>query len=133
MRGARLSWWRCARTTWAAPPFPDSFICVISRCELPVQVLVVGLLRSPVAECRVETLPIVTDLYVPRNILPSDFPRRVRGPVDALDLHRGVECFGQRVVVAYPGAPDCLADSQPFEPASALCREIVTRSVRMEY
>src|SRR5258707_8935129 len=76
---------------WAAPPFPDSFICVISCYELPVQVLVVGLLRSPVAECRVETLPIITDLNVPRNILPSDFPRRVRGPVDALDLHRGVE------------------------------------------
>src|SRR5258708_23214073 len=76
---------------WAAPPFPDSGIGAISCCELPVQVLVVGFLRSPVAECRVETLPIVADLNVPLNILPRHFPRRVCGPVDALDLHRGVE------------------------------------------
>src|SRR5258708_9294955 len=100
-------------SVWAAPPFPYSFICVISRCELPVQVLVVGLLRSPVAECRVETLPIVADLYVPRNILPRHFPRRVRGPVDALDLHRSVERFSQRILIAYPNPPDGPSDPPP--------------------
>jgi hypothetical protein len=36
---------------WAAPSFPDSRIDAISCCELPIQVLVEGLLRSPVAEC----------------------------------------------------------------------------------
>src|SRR5260221_2237725 len=54
---------------WAAPPFPDSGIGAISCCERPVQVLVVGFLRSPVAECRVKTLPIVADRdvqYPPR-------------------------------------------------------------------
>jgi hypothetical protein len=36
--------------TWAAPRFPDSEIDAISCCELPVQILVVDLLRCPVAE-----------------------------------------------------------------------------------
>jgi hypothetical protein len=35
---------------WAAPRFPDSVIGAISCCELPVQVLVEGLLRGPVPE-----------------------------------------------------------------------------------
>ena len=43
---------------------------VFSCCELPVQVLVVGFLRSPVTECRVETLAIIADLDVPGNVLP---------------------------------------------------------------
>src|SRR5215471_14430578 len=97
---------RRGRGRWAAPHFPDSFINAISCCELPVQILVVGLLRSPVTECRMETFPIVADLDVPRNVLARTFPRRVGGPVDALDLHRGVERFRQRVVVAYSSAPD---------------------------
>ncbi len=37
-------------TFWAAPRFPDSIIGAISCCELPVQVLVEGLLRGPVPE-----------------------------------------------------------------------------------
>ena len=37
---------------WVAQPFPDSFISAISCCELPVQVLIVGLLRSPVSDPR---------------------------------------------------------------------------------
>ena len=78
-------------STWAASHFPDSFICVISCCELPVQVLVVGFLRSPVTECRVETLAIIADLDVPGNVLPCFLSRRVRGPVHPLDLHRRVK------------------------------------------
>ena len=38
------------RLAWAAPRFPDSGIGAISCCTLPVQVLVVNFLRSPVAE-----------------------------------------------------------------------------------
>ena len=79
------------RQVWAASHFPDSFICVISCCELPVQVLVVGFLRSPVTECRVETLAIIADLDVPGNVLPCFLSRRVRGPVHPLDLHRRVK------------------------------------------
>src|SRR5260370_22404724 len=76
---------------WAAPPFPDSGIGAISCCTLPIQVLVVGLLRSPVAECRMKALPIIADLDVPRNIFPCFLPRRVDGPVHAFDLNRGIE------------------------------------------
>ena len=36
---------------WAAPIFSDSGIEAISCCALPVQVLVVDFLRSPVPEC----------------------------------------------------------------------------------
>src|SRR2546423_2809675 len=91
---------------WAAPHFPDSFISAISCRELPVQVLVVGLLRSPVAECRMKTFPIVADLDVPCNVLPRHFSRWVGSPVDPLDLHRGIERFRQRIVVTYPCTPD---------------------------
>jgi hypothetical protein len=38
-------------TNWAAPSFPDSGFGAISCRTLPVQVLVVDFLRSPVAEC----------------------------------------------------------------------------------
>ena len=41
---------RTAGPAWAAPRFPDSGIGAISCCTLPVQVLVVDFLRSPVAE-----------------------------------------------------------------------------------
>jgi hypothetical protein len=50
--GARAVGWVCGLgLPWAAPRFPDSRIGAISCCELPVQVLVVGFLRSPVPEC----------------------------------------------------------------------------------
>jgi transposase len=39
------------RADWAASRFPDSGFGAISCCTLPVQVLVVDFLRSPVAEC----------------------------------------------------------------------------------
>ena len=44
---------------WAAPRFPDSGIGAISCRTLPVQVLVVDFLRSPVAGRRMETSPII--------------------------------------------------------------------------
>ena len=81
--------WRW-RSSWA-PSFPDSGIGAISCCTLPVQVLVVDFLRSPVAECRMETSPIIPELDVPRNILPCFPYRRVHGTVDPLDFHRGIE------------------------------------------
>src|SRR6266550_9568921 len=83
---------------WAAPRFPDNGIGAISCRELPVQVLVEGLLRSPVGECRMETSPIVPELDVPCNVLPCFLPCRVSSPVDALDFQRGIERFRQAVV-----------------------------------
>ena len=83
---------------WAAPRFPDSGIGAISCCPLPVQVLVVDFLRSPVAECRMETSPIIPELDVPGNVL-SRFPdRRVHGTVNPLDFNSGIEGLGQRAM-----------------------------------
>ena len=76
---------------WAAPRFPDSRIEAISCCELPVQVLVMGFLRSPVAECRMRTSPIIPELDVRRNIFSCLSSRRVNGAVDTLNFHRGIE------------------------------------------
>jgi hypothetical protein len=42
---------QCTNDEWAAPIFPDSGFGAISCCTLPVQVLVVDFLRSPVTEC----------------------------------------------------------------------------------
>ena len=119
--------------TWAASHFPDSFICVISCCELPVQVLVVGLLRSPVTECRMETLPIIADLDVPGNVLPCFLSRRVRGSIHPLDLNRRVKRFRQRIIETDPGTPDRLADPQVLEHAGELGRGVITPAVRVEY
>src|SRR5580658_560457 len=57
-------------TLWAASHFPDSINWTISCRELPVQVLIMNLLRGPIVECRMKTLPIIADLDVPRNIFP---------------------------------------------------------------
>ena len=71
---------------WAALRFPDSGIGAISCCTLPVQVLVVNFLGSPVAERRVEASPIIPELDIARDILPCFLPRRVDGAVDPLDF-----------------------------------------------
>jgi len=76
---------------WAASRFPDSRIEAISCCELPVQVLVMGFLRSPVAECRMKTSPIIPELDVPRNIFSCLSSRRVNGAVNTLNFHGGIE------------------------------------------
>src|SRR5215467_8938831 len=117
---------------WAAPHFPDSFISAISCRELPVQVLVVGLLRSPVAERRVETFPIVADLDVPGNILLRFLPRRVDGTVDPLDLHRRIERLGESIVEAYAGPANGLPDAQALKNGGELGRGVVAAPVRMK-
>ncbi len=70
----------------------------MSCCTLPVQVLVVDFLRSPIAECRMETSPIIPELDVPRNIVACFPDRRVHGTVDPLDFHRGIKRFRQGVI-----------------------------------
>jgi hypothetical protein len=53
-----------------------------------------------------ETLSIITDLYVSRNVIPCFLPGRVGSTVDALDFHGGVERLSKSIVEADPGAPD---------------------------
>ena len=55
-------------------------------------------LRSPVAECRMETSPIIAELNVPRNVLSCFSDRRVHGTVDPLDFDRGIERFRQGII-----------------------------------
>jgi Interferon-induced transmembrane protein len=80
-----------AAAGWAAPRFPDRWIAAISRCGLRIQVIIQDFLGSPVAKTRMKTLPIITDLYVPCNVIPRFLPGRVGSTVDALDFHRRVE------------------------------------------
>ena len=79
---------------WSALFFPDSYLIAMSCRGLPVQVLVVDLLRGLVSECRVETLSIVAKFNVPGNVFSGVFAGGVNGAVDPFDLHGGVERFG---------------------------------------
>jgi len=83
---------------WAAPNFPDSGIGAISCCTLPVQVLIVDFLRSPVPEARMETSPIIPELDVACNVFPCFPDRRVHGSVNSLDFHHGIEGFCESIV-----------------------------------
>jgi len=82
-------------------------------------------LRSPVAERRMETCPIIAELDVPRNIFLRLLPRRVNRPVYALDLHRGIERLGQGVIEADPGPPDRLPDPEALQDRGELRRGII--------
>src|SRR6266436_5098555 len=94
-----------------------------------------GTRRGPLAEScnRVKTLSIIADLDVPRNILACFLPRRVDGPVHALDLNRRVERFGQRIIEADTRPPDGLADSQAIQHARELRRGVITPAIGVEY
>src|SRR6266508_4956242 len=76
-----------------------------------VDVVGVGLVWCAVAEAGVEPLGVVAEFDVPGDVLAGVFPGRVGGPVDAFDLHCGVERFGLGVIVADAGASD-----RPAEP-----------------
>jgi hypothetical protein len=85
---------------WAASRFPDSGIGAISCCTLPAQVLVVGFLRSPIAECRLETRLIIAELDIPGNVFPRFPDRGIHGTVDPLDFHGGIERFRESIIKA---------------------------------
>src|SRR5262249_34853964 len=121
-----------AAAGWAAPNFPDSGIGAISCCTLPVQVLVMDFLRSPVPERRMETSPIIPELDVPRNVFPRFPDRRVRSPVHPLDFHCGVERFRESIVETRPGASHGLADSQPVQDRGELGGRVIAAAVRVE-
>jgi hypothetical protein len=64
---------------------------VILRGCLHFQALVHGLLRGPVPDCGVKTLPIVAQLNVARDVLPRFPACRIDGTVHPLDFQRAVE------------------------------------------
>jgi hypothetical protein len=61
------------------------------------------LVRGPIAESRVKTLPIVEDLDVPRNVPRGVFPRRIDGTMNTLVLQDPEERLRQSVVEARSG------------------------------
>jgi predicted nucleic acid-binding protein len=71
---------------------------VILRGCLHFPALVHGLLRGPVPECGVETLPIIAELDVPRDVFACFLPCGVDGTVDSLDFKRAIEALGQRTM-----------------------------------
>src|ERR1700691_2810126 len=76
---------------------------VILRGSLHFQVLVHGLLRGPVPDCGMKTLPIIAQLDVARDI-PICFPAcRVDGTVHPLDFQRAIERLCECVVIADSG------------------------------
>ena len=66
---------RCAR-------FPDREFAAISRCFLPVQVLVQDFLWCPIPERGVETSLIIAELDPPRNIIHGGLAAPIGCPVD---------------------------------------------------
>jgi hypothetical protein len=118
---------------WAAPRFPDSRFGAISCCTLPVQVLVVDFLRSPVAECRMETRPIIAKLDVPRNVLPRFPDCRIHGTVHPLDFHRGIERLCERIIETRSGTADRLADPQAVQDGGELGGRVIAAAITVEY
>jgi hypothetical protein len=88
-------------------PYPRVFrtseFAVILRSSLHFQVLVHGLLRGPVSDCGMKTLPIIAQLDVARGILMRCPTCRVDGTVHPLDFQRAIERFCERVVIALTG------------------------------
>ena len=79
-----------------------------------------------------ETLSIVSDFDVPRNVPPGVFPGGVDGAVNELVLQRGEERLGHGVIEADPGAADRLAQVERGEDAGELRRCVVAAPVGVE-
>jgi hypothetical protein len=97
------------------PEFSRQLNGAISCCELPVQVLVVDFLRSPIAEYRMKPCPIIAELDIPRTVFPCSLPGRVNGTVDTLDFQGYIERFREGIVKADPSPADGLADPEPLQ------------------
>src|SRR6266545_5930410 len=80
-----------------------------------------------------KTLPIITDLNVPRNVIPRFLPRRVGCTMNALNLHRSVERLGQRIIETYASAADRLTYPEPFQDRRELSGSIVAPAVGVKH
>jgi hypothetical protein len=107
---------RIGKRLWFEGPrvFRTSEFAVILRSSLHFQVLVHGLLRGPVSDCGMKTLPIIAQLDVARDILMRCPACRVDGTVHLLDFQRTIERFCERVVIADSGPADRLAYPRAF-------------------
>ena len=110
----------------------QSFSGLISCRLLPVQVLSVDLVRGLVAESRVETVSIVAQLDIARNVLAGVFTARVLGSVDELVFQYREERLGHGIVVAHSGAPDGLSKIEIGECRGEFGRRVVTAAVGVE-
>ncbi len=84
----RLPW---ATQTEGPRVFRTHEFAVILRGYLHFPVLVHRLLRGPVTDCGVKTLPIVVQLDVTRDVFPCFPACRVDRPVNPLDFQHAVE------------------------------------------
>jgi hypothetical protein len=79
-----------------------------------------------------DTSSIIPELDPARNIIPGFPARRVGGPVNQFDLQRPVNRFRQRIVIAYPSAPDGLLYSEFPQRVSELCGRVVASPVAVK-
>src|ERR1700690_1943950 len=79
-----------------------------------------------------KTYPIIPELNVPGNILTRLLPRRVDGPVHALNFQRSIERLGESIIETDAGAPDRLPDTEPFQDRGEPGRSIVAAAIGMK-
>jgi hypothetical protein len=96
-------------------------------------VLGVDLVGGLVAESRVETLLIITEFDVTRNVGHGVSAGGVHCAVDAFVLEHAKERFGHGIIETDPGAPDGVSDVERFQDLSELPRHVVAAAVGMEY
>jgi hypothetical protein len=77
------------------PDFRTPDFAVILRGYRLFPVLVHDLLRDPVSECGVKTLPIVAQLDVACDVFACFLACRVGGAVDSLDFKCAIEGLGK--------------------------------------
>src|SRR5271167_1552904 len=125
MRGG--GWWR-----WVESPAVSGLrkLCFLSR-YLRFQELIADLLRRPVPVRRVETLSIVAQFDVACNITHGLFASRIDCAIHELLLEGREERLGRRVVIAYAGSPERLAEPELIEQFRIVAGRIVASAVRM--
>src|SRR5919106_5580990 len=78
------------------------------------------------------SLMIVEDFDVPRNILLRRVPRRIRRAVHTLDLERTIKRLRQRVIITTPSPPKRLSHIILDERLDELARRVLTATVEMK-
>ena len=110
---------------WKAPPFPDCGNGILLSRYLRFQELIADLLRRPVPVRRVETLSLVAQFDVACNITHGLFASRIDCAIHELLLEGREERLGRRVVIAYAGSPERLAEPELIEQFRIVAGRIV--------